>query len=1851
MPPRIPEPLKTTKQLQQRNLLFKRKMLNELYRQRYEMYCEVEAERLGISVEKFKEREAQKDKNNAKEWVGPVVRAQEEIAFDIEADNFSLARSRKISTGAGTSWLMRSTPTLALCTLLLISTRMPLVFAKPPHKSNEELGAIKLHLDSEIAHKNYSGIIQYALELMEYVNPDYKAGYLIEIGKAYDGLGNYEEALESYAEAMRVDTGMDSIDEMSYLKLRLKSLQKQQLKNHDEIIKASLRFIELVRVDDKVSHYAKEIGLTPESVVNFKTLGDEQRKIGNHEIARKYFAVGAKFKPKEYAEILNKSGMDLIDPEKNGGVVYFVQSVYDDATGYFKEAIAADGDNIQYHLNLIDFCTQQGKFDQAQQAIDAALVRFPDNSDVTKAQKELTAAQAAAAKTQTVNPSVQSASKKPKGKKEPVATSAKTPEKPKDDLGSMQTHLQTQIALKNHAEIIIGSLRLIELDPERKIHYLMYRVVSLFALGRNLEAIEDCSELIRLMPDQAEYFFRRAEAKAKLNRHAEAIIDYSKAIEINHAAEDRPEGIEDKVRFLSGRVLSYVELRAYEEAIKDYSELLQIKLKNDNQIKPKYDNIFYERGICYFKLGNHKKAVDDFLAAIKINPHNLHFYLGLASAYQEAGKYGDSLKALEEAVKIDPGYPTFSNPEFLQRQKELRKKQVAASQADKNAPIESAVNEPSSIFQKGRNSIKKKDYDQASRNYDEAFKRIKDLADISQYLHFIKEAISDLSEIINFDIQNDFAHRAGVDYLVAFRRGLNLHARAGFQHKLGNYTEAIKDYSSALDFAAQIGLAQDPRVIPLWVCIGSSYYDMSKDNKDINGHNMAIQNIVKAAELDPEHINSLDDYGVSQAHVGNHEIAILYFLAGAKLDAEYFLKLMYRYASALITSTEYGDAILYLKAAISINASEHVEVLESIDRALKIIPPNSKNSNDQQYREQLVNIRAEFLEKASENLAAQPASKKIEGKSTDINVLLKRAEANFLANKHKEVIKDHKELAKLNPDQYVRAFYGFGDALKKNADHKNAIMYLVAGGEFNPVFYADSLNKISNELMNANKPTDALQYSTAALQLKPGDPVLLFNRGFILFSLEKYDLALEDIMEAVTGDSSYKGNLATLVNALMGKENYDHAIKYLTKIIPIDSANTNNYKNRGICYLRKKDFANAANDFLEASTRNPNEASFYHGLSEAYTGLGNIAEASKAIDKAHELEPHNAEYVEKRKQLTDAQKAANPSVQSASKKPDKAKSTHNKKSGEVSNSQEAVAPKKDIKAASNNIDKDKETAKDLGEQVKKGISNNKEALNTLENIILERKKIGDFNGVLIYAEEALKAIDAAPEEKMDFKGELTYVKENGEVSKIDTASKFKSLLKQEFIKFQKEAEEALQKASKNSLPQSVSKKPEDEVKPGREEKSKETPTATPIWSWRWTLPVVMAFGAVAAVKYVVGRLGEKPKEKPEIKQAAVAPAPAPIPVPLASVEEQPKDAKGGEPKKKVEEQKESKYSKKTRKKAKKEVKAIKETPDVIAADLVVPAKEQVSAQTKKTPDARAKQVGFVLPLAAREQKHSQKDVQKQRELEQAALSEAKKELKAWQNTYLKDMEEASNVSADIKEHLKKHSNLLNEQKRFSEQRKEINAVLKGFTNFKNDLEKRVSVLSSDVNEKIVNEKIIKYQGWIQEIVDQHEILTSELVKLQETIANGLVARRKKADAAKKVLSKNAESKPSLVDQVQELEQEQKQEVSKVSEEEEEYFLPNIPGGPGLRTDQIIWPPKQDQEQVSQVSSGPSSSQDLRTDQVAWPKAPSINYLAQSLMSALSETDAVSTSVSQAPSAPQPTQKDDAKTVPTLRGVN
>jgi tetratricopeptide (TPR) repeat protein len=88
------------------------------------------------------------------------------------------------------------------------------------------------------------------------------------------------------------------------------------------------------------------------------------------------------------------------------------------------------------------------------------------------------------------------------------------------------------------------------------------------------------------------------------------------------------------------------QYREYDSAIRDFSEAITFK--------PKDENALYSRGLAFDASGDHDRAIRDFTSVIKLDPDNASAFHSRGNAYFEKNDNSRAVQDFDEAIRLNP---------------------------------------------------------------------------------------------------------------------------------------------------------------------------------------------------------------------------------------------------------------------------------------------------------------------------------------------------------------------------------------------------------------------------------------------------------------------------------------------------------------------------------------------------------------------------------------------------------------------------------------------------------------------------------------------------------------------------------------------------------------------------------------------------------------------------------------------------------------------------------------------------------------------------------------------------------------------------------------------------------------------------------------------------------------------------------------------------------------------------------------------------------------------------------------------------------------------------------------------
>jgi tetratricopeptide (TPR) repeat protein len=167
---------------------------------------------------------------------------------------------------------------------------------------------------------------------------------------------------------------------------------------------------------------------------------------------------------------------------------------------------------------------------------------------------------------------------------------------------------------------------------------LFNRGVTLQKLRRPHEALNSYDRAVAMRPDYAEALCNRGGVLQELGRFPDALESYDRALLV------RPNFVEA----LSNRGNALKAVKRLEDAIESYDRALASR--------PDYVEVLYNRGNALKELKRLDDAVESYDRAVSLWPHYAEAFSNRGAALEELGRLEDALKSYDRAVALRPDF-------------------------------------------------------------------------------------------------------------------------------------------------------------------------------------------------------------------------------------------------------------------------------------------------------------------------------------------------------------------------------------------------------------------------------------------------------------------------------------------------------------------------------------------------------------------------------------------------------------------------------------------------------------------------------------------------------------------------------------------------------------------------------------------------------------------------------------------------------------------------------------------------------------------------------------------------------------------------------------------------------------------------------------------------------------------------------------------------------------------------------------------------------------------------------------------------------------------------------------------
>lgn len=318
--------------------------------------------------------------------------------------------------------------------------------------------------------------------------------------------------------------------------------------------------------------------------------------------------------------------------------------------------------------------------------------------------------------------------------------------------------------------------------PMIRAYALVNRGDTEKVLGSTENAIAAYDAAIRLKPDFADAYAKRASAKYSLGDYNASIKDYDTAIRM---------GLDYAAAYVN-RGVARRSLRDYKGAIKDYNTAIRLD--------PENVEAYLNRGNARTDLGNYEMALEDYNTAIHLKPKGILLpllYVKRANAKSDSGDNNGAIADYDEAVRLKPKSLGVLIVAYLNRglvKFDLGDTQPAIEDYNEVIRLKPKNAVLASVYVYRANAKSKLGAHQgAIEDYDEAIHLVPEDVDFVAYAYgrraVVKLALSDNNGAIE-----------DCDAAILLDPGLAevYKTRGEARSNLGDHNEATKDYDAAV---------------------------------------------------------------------------------------------------------------------------------------------------------------------------------------------------------------------------------------------------------------------------------------------------------------------------------------------------------------------------------------------------------------------------------------------------------------------------------------------------------------------------------------------------------------------------------------------------------------------------------------------------------------------------------------------------------------------------------------------------------------------------------------------------------------------------------------------------------------------------------------------------------------------------------------------------------------------------------------------------------------------------------------------------------------------------------------------
>jgi tetratricopeptide (TPR) repeat protein len=418
------------------------------------------------------------------------------------------------------------------------------------------------------------------------------------------------------------------------------------------------------------------------------------------------------------------------------------------------------------------------------------------------------------------------------------------------------------------ALIFLSNVAAQEASQAEEGRRLMAEMQASLKEGRHDDVIQKSTRLLEISPKSADVYIVRGASFLATGEKEKAVADFSQGLRL---------GLTPKMEVAAHmmRSLTLFQLKRYEEAIKDYTFLIQADSSDFRG--------YVQRGWSFFYLGNHQAAIADFDSALKLSPHETGIRRYRAISHNHLGNYEKAIEDITEEIKINP--QALAEVYKIRAESYRKLGKIELAEADEKKFTEKSAHVPPPVpvkpapspqsrlvelFDKAQNHFQKNEWDAAIQTYNELLNLLGADHESAYGVYFARgrsfyekgnldAALADYNEVIKRrpNLASGYTFRGEVyirknqlDSAIGdFTKAVKLDAAdiLAFSRRAEAYN-LKKDYDNAVKDSTEV-IRLDPNFKSAWFWRANSYFekgDFQAALKDISEYIRLDDNRIEA---------------------------------------------------------------------------------------------------------------------------------------------------------------------------------------------------------------------------------------------------------------------------------------------------------------------------------------------------------------------------------------------------------------------------------------------------------------------------------------------------------------------------------------------------------------------------------------------------------------------------------------------------------------------------------------------------------------------------------------------------------------------------------------------------------------------------------------------------------------------------------------------------------------------------------------------------------------------------------------------------------------------------------------------